>query len=224
MSLEQSSIEQVSRTIDQLGVVPVIAIEDPEAAIPLADALIGGGLPIAEITFRTTAAQQVIETLSRERPNLWVGAGTVLSHSNLNAARAAGARFAFAPGFNPEIARTARELGMPFVPGVATPSEIEQALTLGYRVLKFFPSEDLGGLKMLSSLAGPYDHTGVKFVPTGGVSPANLEAYLACKVVTAVGGSWVARREDLASGNWQAIRQRCEEAVAIVRKVHARVK
>jgi 2-dehydro-3-deoxyphosphogluconate aldolase/(4S)-4-hydroxy-2-oxoglutarate aldolase len=224
MSAELPSVEQIGRTIDQLGIVPVIAIEDPKAAIPLADALIDGGLPIAEITFRTSAAQQVIETLARERPTLLVGAGTVLSYSNLQVARTAGARFAFAPGFNPEMARAARELGMPFVPGVATPSEIEQALTLGCRVLKFFPSEDLGGVRMLSSLAGPYGHTGVKFVPTGGVSPTNLEAYLACNVVTAVGGSWLARKEDLAAGNWQAIRQRCEEAVAIVRKVRARVR
>lgn len=224
MSAEQSTPDQISTTIDELGVVPVIAMEDPKAALPLADALIDGGLPIAEITFRTAAAKQVIETLARERPNLLVGAGTVLSRGNLEAARAAGARFAFAPGFNPAMAMAARELGMPFLPGVATPSEIEQALSLGYRVLKFFPSEDLGGLKMLNALAGPYEHTGVKFVPTGGVSPANLEAYLACKVVTAVGGSWLARKEDLAAGNWQAIRQRCEEAVAIVRKVRARVR
>jgi 2-dehydro-3-deoxyphosphogluconate aldolase / (4S)-4-hydroxy-2-oxoglutarate aldolase len=204
---------EVYRRIGELGVVPVIAMDDPKSALPLADALLAGGLPIVEITFRTLAAAQVIEILARERPSLLVGAGTVLTRENLQAARASGARFAVAPGLNPEIVRLAREADLPFIPGVATPSEIEQALALGCRTLKFFPAEAMGGLDMLNALAAPYGHTGVKFVPTGGVTTANLQSYLDCKAVSAVGGTWIAKKEDLAAGSWQEIRQRCESAV-----------
>jgi len=215
------NIEQISATIQQLGIVPVIAIEDPKAALPLADALLAGGLPIAEITFRTAAAAQVIAILARERPQLLVGAGTVLTGENLQAAKAAGAHFAFAPGFNPKTVSQARDLGMPFVPGVATPSEIEQALSQGCGTLKFFPAEGSGGVSMLNAFAAPYQHTGVRFVPTGGVSPDNLEAYLACKIVAAVGGTWIAKKKDLAAANWLEIRRRCEAGVATVRRVRA---
>jgi 2-dehydro-3-deoxyphosphogluconate aldolase / (4S)-4-hydroxy-2-oxoglutarate aldolase len=209
---------KVYEQIAQLGVVPVIAVEDPKVALPLADALLAGGLPIVEITFRTAAAAQVIQTLVRERPKLLVGAGTVLTRENLQAAKAAGARFGVAPGLNPQIVNEARDMGLPFIPGVATPSEVEQALALGCTTLKFFPAEVLGGVAMLNALAGPYAHTGVKFMPTGGVNPANLESYLACKVVAAVGGTWLAKKDDLASGNWQEIQRRCEAAGEIVRR------
>jgi 2-dehydro-3-deoxyphosphogluconate aldolase / (4S)-4-hydroxy-2-oxoglutarate aldolase len=211
--------ETILNRVAALGVVPVIAIEQVEAALPLADALLAGGLPVVEITFRTAAAAQVIQLLARERPGLLVGAGTVLTRDNLQAAKAAGARFAVAPGLNPDLVGQARDLGLPFVPGVATPSEIEQALSLGCPTLKFFPAEALGGLEMLSALAAPYGHTGVRFVPTGGVTPANLESYLACKAVAAVGGTWIAKKEDLAAGKWQEIQRRCEAAVTTVRRL-----
>lgn len=213
---------QISERIAQLGVVPVISIEEPAAALPLADALIEGGLPIAEITFRTAAAAQVIEILARERPELLVGAGTVLTGENLRAARSAGAQFAFAPGLNPTTIHEARALGLAFIPGVATPSEVEQALAQGCSMLKFFPAEMLGGLQMLNALAAPYQHTGVKLIPTGGVTTANLEGYLACPVVAGVGGTWIAKPEDLTAGNWQAIRERCRAALESVRRVRSR--
>lgn len=213
--------KEITERIEQLGVVPVIAIEDPSAALPLADALLEGGLPIAEITFRTPAAAQVIELIVGERPDVLVGAGTVLTRENLLAARAAGAHFAFAPGLNPQMVFAARELGMPFIPGVATPSEVEQALSHGCSALKFFPAELQGGLEMLNALAGPYQHTGVKFVPTGGVNPANLESYLKCKIVAAVGGTWIAKKEDFAAGHWQEIQQRCRAVVETVRRARA---
>lgn len=212
---------ELHRQINFMGIVPVIAIDNPNAALPLADAFLAGGLPIVEITFRTAAAAQVIQTLAGERPNLLVGAGTVLTRENLLAARSAGARFAVAPGLNPDIVIQARDLGMPFIPGVATPSDIERALALGCQTLKFFPSELLGGVAMITALAAPYGHTGVRFMPTGGVSPANLEAYLACKTVAAVGGTWLAKKDDLAQGNWAEITQRCRAAVEIVRRVRA---
>lgn len=214
----------VYQQVGALGIVPVITIDDVKAALPLADALLAGGLPIVEITFRTSAAAEAIRVMVRERPALLVGAGTILSEENLRAAHAAGARFAVAPGLNPEIVRRAGDLGLPFVPGVATPSEVEQALFLGCKTLKFFPAEALGGVAMLNALAGPYGHTGVKFVPTGGVSPANLDAYLACKVVAAVGGTWLAKKEDLAAGGWEDIRRRCQAAVESVRRARGGAK
>jgi 2-dehydro-3-deoxyphosphogluconate aldolase / (4S)-4-hydroxy-2-oxoglutarate aldolase len=201
------------------GVVPVIAIEEESAALPLADALLEGGLAVVEITFRTAAAAAVIRTISRERPQLLVGAGTVLTAANLEAAKASGASFGVAPGLNPQIVGRARQLGLPFVPGVATPTDIEQGLALGCKVLKFFPAEALGGIPMIEALSAPYQHTGVRFVPTGGVSTANLEAYLKVKTVAAVGGTWIAKKEDLGGGKWNDIAGRCRAAVEIVRRV-----
>ncbi len=203
-------------TISRCGIIPVIAIESVDAALPLADALVAGGLPIVEITFRTAAAAEAIRRIASQRPEVLVGAGTVLSVENLETARACGARFGVAPGLNPQAVCRAKELGMPFVPGVATPSEIEQGLSLGCTVLKFFPAEALGGLSTLKALAGPYAHTGVRFVPTGGVSEKNLEAYAALKSVAAVGGTWIAKPEDIAEGRWPEITARCRRALEIV--------
>lgn len=200
----------------QYGVVPVIAIENPEAALPLADALQQGGLPVIEVTFRTAAAASVIRQLVQERPQLLVGAGTVLTSSNLEAARASGAAFAVAPGLNPQLLKEAERLGLPFIPGVATPSEIESALGLGCRLMKFFPAEALGGVVMLEALSAPYKHTGIRFMPTGGVNPANLESYLKLDTVAAVGGTWLAKKDDLAGGKWGEISNRCAAALKIV--------
>jgi 2-dehydro-3-deoxyphosphogluconate aldolase / (4S)-4-hydroxy-2-oxoglutarate aldolase len=201
------------------GVVPVIAIDSVEWAIPLADALLEGGLGVAEITFRTEAAAEVITRMVQERPDLLVGAGTVLTEANVRAAKAAGARFGVAPGLNPATVSAAQEVGLPFAPGICTPTEIEIALGLGCGVVKFFPAEAWGGVEMLRALAAPYAHTGVRFLPTGGVNLANLESYLYFKSVAAVGGTWIARPEDLAGGKWQVIRDRCKAALEIVRKV-----
>lgn len=201
--------------LESARVVPVIAIESAKDALPLADALIAGGLPVAEITFRTSAAADVIAVMSRERPNLLVGAGTVLTVENLERAKACGAAFAVAPGLNEKIVRRAAEIGLPFVPGVCTPSEIESALDLGCRVLKFFPAGAFGGLKTLSAVAAPYLHTGVRFIPTGGASADNLNDYLANKSVLAVGGTWLATKEDIVSGKWSDVTDKCRRAVEI---------
>ena len=148
--------------------------------------------------------------LSKERPGLLVGAGTVLTVDNLKRAVDCGARFAVAPGLNPKVLAAALELGFPFAPGVMTPSDVEIALDLGARVLKFFPAEAAGGLRMLSSLAAPYAHTGVKFIPTGGITAANFGDYLAQRCVLAVGGTWIAQKADIAAGRWDLIRGNCE--------------
>jgi Entner-Doudoroff aldolase len=206
-----SVFEQVAK----LKVVPVIAIESQDAAIPLADALIEGGLPIAEITFRTAAAAAVIQKMSDERPNLLVGAGTILTLDNLKAAIDSGATFGVAPGFNPKTVEAAQKMNFPFVPGVCTPSDVEAALSCGCKILKFFPAGAMGGLTMLKSLIAPYGHTGVQFMPTGGVSPANLSEYITTKGVIACGGTWIATKDDIAEGKWETIASRCREVAAV---------
>ncbi len=211
--------ESVMSEIQKYRVVPVIAIDSVDAALPLADALQSGGLPIAEITFRTKAAAEVMSLLTRERPDLLVGAGTVISVENLEAAKESGAKFAVAPGLNPQVVSRARELNLPIVPGVCTPTDIEAGLSLGCKILKFFPAGAVGGIKMLQALAGPYAHTGVKFVPTGGVNIENLERYISLPVVAAVGGTWIAKKDDLAAGSWAEIESRCKAAMEIVQRV-----
>ena len=211
----------VFRTLMTHVVVPVIAIDSVDAALPLADALIEGGLPVAEITFRTAAAAEVIAKLARERPALVLGAGTVLTVENLRRARDAGARFGVAPGLNPDVLGEANRLGLPFMPGVITPSEIEQALALGVKLVKYFPAEAFGGLKVIKALSAPYAHTGMRFMPTGGVTAANLPDYLASDAVACVGGTWIASREAIAEKKWDQIRANCRTAVEIVRRVRA---
>jgi len=207
--------------IAELGVVPVIAIESVEAARPMADALIAGGLPIAEITFRTDAAADVIKALKESHPDLLLGAGTVLTVENIERAVACGTTFAVAPGLNPAVVTRAAELGIPFAPGVATPSDIEAGLALGCKTLKFFPAGQMGGVPMLKALSGPYRHTGVKFVPTGGVKPDNLAEYLSVDTVAACGGTWLVKKDVLAAGDWDAITQACKDALAIVAQARA---
>ena len=198
--------------LSQYKVVPVIAIDDVVHALPLADALIAGGLAVAEITFRSPVAAEVIRLLTRERPQMVVGAGTVLSTGTLDAAQASGAAFGVAPGLNPRVVAHAKAQGFPFMPGVATPSDIEAGLEAGCGVLKFFPAEALGGVKMLSALSAPYQHTGVRFMPTGGVTAANVKDYFSLKTVLAVGGTWIAKKEDMTAGRWGAVTANCVAA------------
>jgi 2-dehydro-3-deoxyphosphogluconate aldolase/(4S)-4-hydroxy-2-oxoglutarate aldolase len=201
----------------RLGVIPVLSVEAVDQAEPLADALAAGGLPLAEITFRTTAAAAVIERLAKNRPEVLVGAGTVLSVESLLAARDAGARFALSPGFSPEVVARAREIGMPFYPGVMTPSEIQGALAAGAPVMKFFPAQLAGGPAMLRGLAAPYAFYGVRFIPTGGVNQENLATWLALESVVAVGGTWIATAQQVAAGDWAGIRTRAAAALAAAR-------
>jgi 2-dehydro-3-deoxyphosphogluconate aldolase / (4S)-4-hydroxy-2-oxoglutarate aldolase len=198
---------EIFARIGAIRVVPVIAINSTKCALQLADALLEGGLPIAEITFRTAAAAKVIEKIALERPAMLVGAGTVLTTDNLHRAAECGASFGVAPGFNQIVAREALKLGFPFAPGVMTPSEIEAALSLGIKVLKFFPAGAVGGINMLRSISAPYLHTGVKFLPTGGLKQNNLKEYLEQKMVLAVGGTWIATQEDIAAQRWDVIRK-----------------
>ncbi|MEA4862565.1 MAG: bifunctional 4-hydroxy-2-oxoglutarate aldolase/2-dehydro-3-deoxy-phosphogluconate aldolase [Victivallaceae bacterium] len=182
----------------KLKVVPVLVLESVEEGLKIGRILMDNGLPGAEVTFRTPAAADAIRAMSEAYPDMIVGAGTVLDEKSLGAAAAAGARFAVAPGFNPKVVAAARERGMAFAPGVATPSELEAAYEAGCQFLKFFPAEQLGGIKMLKSMAAPYLHLGIKFMPTGGVTRENAAEYLAFKAVAAVGGTWLAKAPDVA--------------------------
>ncbi len=201
--------ENIYEKIGMLKVVPVIAIDKAESALPLADALIKGGLPIAEITFRTDAAADVILKISKDRPAVVIGAGTILTVEHLRKAIDCGAKFGVAPGFNPEVVEEALKLNFPFSPGVMTPSDVEGALSMGVNVLKFFPAEAAGGTAMLKSLVAPYAHMGVKFIPTGGITPNNIDQYLNIPNVLAVGGTWIAKSGDIKEGNWEKIKNNC---------------
>ena len=213
------SPEDLQFDLKAYGVVPVIAIEDEESAIPLSDSLIEGGLPVAEITFRTPAAAKVIDRMHSERPEILLGAGTILTLDNLSQAKKAGAGFGVSPGLNPTVVNEASRSGFPFIPGVVTPTEIEQALALGVKLLKFFPAAASGGLEMTKALAGPYAHTGVKFLPTGGVNLNNMVEYLRSDAVLCLGGTWIAPKGAIAAGKWAQIRENCRRTVEIVRKV-----
>lgn len=206
-------------TLSTYGVVPVIAIDDAAAALPLADALIAGGLPVAEITFRTEAARDVIAKIAAERPEMIVGAGTVLTEAQADDALAAGARFALSPGIGAAVLAHAARIGLPFAPGIMGPSELQIALRHGCEMVKFFPAMPAGGPSMLKNIAAPYAHTGIGFNPTGGVTPENLPDWLALPQVRAVGGTWIARRDDIAAGNWDVITENARAAVARVRDI-----
>lgn len=207
--------------LSRYGVVPVIAIDDAAQAVPLADALIAGGLPVAEITFRTDAAADAIAAISKERPDVEIGAGTVLTNAQLDAAQAAGARFCLSPGLDADVLAHANQVGMPFAPGVMTPTDLQAALKAGCGMVKFFPGGAAGGPDMLKNIAAPYAHTGIGFNPTGGVNMSNLADWLALPSVRAVGGTWIATRNDIAAGNWAKITQNAAAAVALVAEIRS---
>jgi 2-dehydro-3-deoxyphosphogluconate aldolase/(4S)-4-hydroxy-2-oxoglutarate aldolase len=205
--------------IKAVGIVPVVKLGRAEDARVLGRALREGGLPIAEITFRTTAAPEAIRILRAEFPELLVGAGTVLTVAQANAAIEAGAAFAVAPGFNPRVVDHCLARGFPIVPGVNNPSQVEQGLERGLTFLKFFPAEASGGVAMLKALHGPYAE--VVFLPTGGIDPGNLGAYLGLPYVVAAGGSWMVKEDLLAAGKNGELAALCAEAVRLATSVRA---
>ena len=213
-----SIFDQLSRH----GVVPVIALDDPAQALPLADALIAGGLPVAEITFRTDAARATIAAMARHRPEMLVGSGTVITEEQVDQSLEAGARFALSPGIDVAVLDHAAQKGLPFAPGIMTPSDLQVALRVGCRMVKFFPAMAAGGPNMLKNIAAPYKHTGIRFNPTGGVTMDNLGDWLALPEVSAVGGTWIATRADIAAGDWARITANARAAVARVAELRAR--
>ncbi len=198
-------------------IIPVIVIEDENDAEPLAEALLEGGIDVAEVTFRTPAAAGAITRMAKRFPEMLVGAGTVLTIEQADRALDAGATFGVAPGLNPEIIEHFRNAGKAFMPGVMTPSEIERGLCLGCSLLKFFPAGQAGGVKMLQAFAGPYASSGVKFCPTGGVNKDNMMEYLSLPIVATIGGSWIATKQQIAEKDWSAITSQAKQALDIAR-------
>jgi 2-dehydro-3-deoxyphosphogluconate aldolase/(4S)-4-hydroxy-2-oxoglutarate aldolase len=194
----------------------ITTVDRAEDAVPLAEALFAGGLNVMEITFRTAAAAEAIQRIRQHLPQMSIGAGTLLSPEQVQEAIDFGAQFGVSPGLNEAVLDAAGERDLPFFPGVMTPTEIDRALSLGWKHLKFFPAEPAGGAAMLRALAGPFAHTGVKFVPTGGINAASLPDYLAVPQVAAVGGSWMAERKLVAEKAWQKITALTAEAMKVI--------
>jgi 2-dehydro-3-deoxyphosphogluconate aldolase/(4S)-4-hydroxy-2-oxoglutarate aldolase len=201
------------------GVIAVLTVDRVAHAVPLARALVDGGLGILELTMRTPVAVEAVGEIQRHVPEAVVGIGTIISSAQATEAAAAGAVFGVAPGLNPQVVRAARDRDLPFIPGVVTPSEVERAVDLGCRVLKFFPAEASGGLTYLKSMATPYDHLDLRYVPLGGINAGNLRAYLEEPRILAVGGSWIATRKLIAAEDWATITANAREARAIVQQV-----
>jgi 2-dehydro-3-deoxyphosphogluconate aldolase/(4S)-4-hydroxy-2-oxoglutarate aldolase len=216
--IQNKLFEQIGKT----GIVPVIKIDDPEKAVPLAGALLAGNLPCVEITFRTTAGEEAIRRIHREVPEILLGAGTVLSVDQAERAAAAGASFAVSPGFNPRVVSRCVEMGLPIIPGCSTPSDMEMAIEAGLETVKFFPAEQGGGLDYIKAVAAPYPMLG--FVPTGGINPQNLAKYLSFKKVLACGGSWMAGADLINAGDFARITELCREAVKLAAAAKAEAK
>ena len=204
-------MSDVLQRIYEIGIVPVIAIDDAEKAVPLARALVRGGLPAAEVTFRTAAAEEAIRRIVAEVPEMLVGAGTVLTKEQADRAIDAGVSFIVSPGFNPEITKYVLDKGMLMIPGTASPGEMEQAMSLGLSVVKFFPAEQNGGVAKLKALAGPY--TTLRWMPTGGVNEKNLLDYIKFNKIVACGGTWMVKKDLIEAENWEEIERLTRQAV-----------
>jgi len=209
------SNDAVSSWIGRRRILPVVILEDADKAEPLAEALLRAGLDLIEITFRTAAAAPAIRRIAERFPEMLVGAGTLLTTADVERAAKAGARFGVAPGLNEKVVRHAQNLAFPFVPGVMTPSEVEQGLELGCRALKFFPAKPAGGVPMLKAILAAYRHTGVRFIPTGGVDRGNLAEWLQVKEVLAAGSSWIVEPALIAAGDFEEIARRTSDALAV---------
>lgn len=204
-------MNEILKQISDYGIVPVIKFDRVEDALPLAKALCDGGLPVAEITFRTECAAEAMKLVSTELPEMLVGAGTILTIEQVDEAVAAGAKFIVSPGLNPKVVKYCVEKGIPVTPGCANPSDVEQAIELGLDVVKFFPAEAAGGINMIKSMAAPY--TKMKFMPTGGINASNINNYLSFNKIIACGGSWMVNDALIAAGEWDKIVELTKEAV-----------
>lgn len=201
-------------------IVPVVVkVGSADDAVLLARALLAGGLNVIEVTFRAANAAEAVQAIAQKVPEMILGAGTLLSAAQVREARDAGAQFGVAPGLNLDVVSAAKKMDMPFIPGVMTPSEVENALAAGCKLLKFFPANIAGGVSMLKALAAPYAHTGVKFIALGGIKADNMREYLQEPIVAAVGGSWLVEPALIAKRDWQAITARTREALQIAEAV-----
>ena len=210
-------MKTIAEQFYEYGVVPVVVLEEAKDALPLAKALVEGGLPCAEVTFRTEAAEESIRLMSEKYPEMLVGARTVLTTKQVDRAAAAGAKFIVSPGFDPEIVDYCLEKKIPVFPGCITPSEVAQAVKRGLEVVKFFPAEQAGGVAMIKAMAAPY--TMVKFMPTGGISAKNLKDYLSFGKILCCGGSWMVKGDMIRNGEFDKIREMTKEAVELAASI-----
>jgi Entner-Doudoroff aldolase len=210
-------MDDILKKIGDTRLVPVVKIEDSRNAVPLGQALTDGNLPIAEITYRTDAAEEAIRIMTAELPEMMVGAGTVLTIDQVKSAIGAGAKFIVAPGFNPKVVDYCIEHNIVVVPGINNPSQIERALERKLKVVKFFPAEASGGLSFLKAVAAPYGD--ILFLPTGGINLENLMTYLSFSRVIACGGSWMVKSDLISNGDFQGIKRLSGEAVAVIKKI-----
>ena len=201
--------------LQQSAIIAVLILDRVEDAVPLAEALLEGGVNAMELTLRTPAALGALKEIKAKVPQMLAGIGTILTTDQVKEVVDAGAAFGVAPGMNPRVVEAALAAGLPFAPGICTPSDIERALEFGRTFLKFFPAEPSGGLKYLEAIAAPYAHLGVKYIPLGGVNPANCQTWLSHPLVGGIGGSWLAPKPLIQSGNWNAIKDAAAQAIAI---------
>ena len=210
-------MKEIAEKFQKFGVVPVVVLEDTKDAVPLAKALVEGGLPCAEVTFRTEAAEESIRLMAEQFPEMLVGAGTVLTTEQVDAAVGAGAKFIVSPGFDPKIVDYCLEKDIPVFPGCITPSEVAQAVKRGLKVVKFFPAEQFGGVATIKAMTAAY--VGIKIMLTGGINPKNVREYLACDKIFACGGSWMVKGDMIKAGEFDKIEAMTKEAVEIVKEV-----
>ena len=214
--MKKAQLETVPAMLEKLlkrPLIPVIVIDDADDAEPLAEALLNGGMDVIEVTFRTDAAEEAIKRIRKAFPEMLMGAGTVVTTDQADRAINAGVSFGLAPGLNPNTVKYFQSREILFIPGVMTPSEIEQGLSLGCKLLKFFPAGALGGVKMLKALGDPYASQGVQFCPTGGINPDNMNDYLSLPTVSTVGGSWLATKQQIADNEWGRITRQVRDAL-----------
>ena len=210
MKGEKIRMKDLAERFHEVGVVPVVVLEDVKDAVPLAQALVEGGLPCAEVTFRTAAAEESIRLMTEKFPEMLVGAGTVLTVEQVDAAVRAGAKFIVSPGFDPEIVDYCLKKNIPVFPGCISPSEVAQAVKRGLKVVKFFPAEQAGGIAMIKAMAAPYQN--LKFMPTGGINTGNLKDYLSCDKILCCGGSWMVKGDMIRNGEFDQIQVMVKEA------------
>lgn len=220
LSTEQKAMTpEVLERIDNAGIVAVLVVDQVKHALPLANALLEGGVQAIELTLRTPAALDAAASIKKQLPEMLLGIGTVLSPDQVQAVADLGADFAVAPGYNPRVLDAALNRGLSFAPGITTASELEGAVEQGCRVLKYFPAESIGGISYLKNMTAPYQYLGLKFIPLGGLNPGNAPDYLRSDLITAIGGSWIAKRQDIRDENWNLIRSNAKEITKMISQI-----
>ncbi len=218
---QRAMTSELIKKIDDAGIIAVLIIDDVKHAVPVARALLAGGVDVIELTLRTPAAMESAKAIKKEVPEMSLGFGTVLTVDQVKAVIDVGADFAVSPGCNPKIIREAQKQGLSFAPGIMTPTDIEMALEEGCRILKYFPAETSGGMKHLESISAPYNYLGLKFIPLGGCNINNAPSYLQSDLITAIGGTWVAKRLLIQSEDWSAITNNAKEIRNLITKIRS---